>query len=653
MIIKSLRVQNLRCIEDAVLSCDQLTALVGRNGSGKSSFLHALNMFFEPNARYTNEDFYDQDTTKEIIITVTFSDLTPEELKLFQLYQEGGELTVEKVMTWSLGRGSQKYYGTSIQNQEFMQFRVASGANLRMEYNKLREPEKYSDLPQYINRADAEKALAAWEISNPSLCVRRRDDGQFFGFKEVGGAHLERYTRFLFIPAVREAAEDAAEGRGSVLTDIMNLVVRSVLSQKEEIRLLQEETQKSYEKIFDPSNISELQNLSSQLTATLKTYVPDASVELRWIYGKNLEIPLPSADVKLVEDEYPSSVSRTGHGLQRAFILTMLQHLALAQASIPETSEETAEETPMPKMPNLILGIEEPELYQHPNRQRHLSKILLKLAEGGISGVAEKTQILYSTHSPLFVDIDRFRNLRLLRKELGDEGKPKRTKVLSTSLNEIAHIIEQADDKPDGTYTGETLEPRLLSIMTPWMNEGFFADVAVLVEGTEDRAAVLGAAQMKGYDFESAGITVIPCHGKNNLDRPIAIFRKLQIPIYAIWDSDEGEKDANPQDNHRLLRLLGHPVEDWPNTITNQFACFKCNMTKMLCDEIGQELYDGTLDSCCVRLCLGKRKHAVKNPMVIKEILGEANKVGKSCESLNQIVTQIVTLRERLSSSAS
>ena len=48
---------------------------------------------------------------------------------------------------------------------------------------------------------------------------------------------------------------------------------------------------------------------------------------LKWTELRQLEVPLPKADVRLVEDGYPSCVTRTGHGLQRAFILTMLQHL--------------------------------------------------------------------------------------------------------------------------------------------------------------------------------------------------------------------------------------------------------------------------------------------------------------------------------------
>lgn len=147
MIIKSIHVRNFRCIRDETLPCEQLTALVGPNGSGKSSFLRALDMFYTVSARYTEEDFYACDTSQDILITLTFTDLTEEEKRLSQKYVEGGELTVEKEMKWPVGKGSQKYYGTSLQNPEFDSFRSATGTNLRAEYNKLRE--KYSELPEY------------------------------------------------------------------------------------------------------------------------------------------------------------------------------------------------------------------------------------------------------------------------------------------------------------------------------------------------------------------------------------------------------------------------------------------------------------------------------------------------------------------------
>lgn len=46
MIIKSVQVKNFRSIKDEILQCDKLTALVGANGSGKPSFLRAIELFY-------------------------------------------------------------------------------------------------------------------------------------------------------------------------------------------------------------------------------------------------------------------------------------------------------------------------------------------------------------------------------------------------------------------------------------------------------------------------------------------------------------------------------------------------------------------------------------------------------------------------------
>jgi len=644
MIVKSVHVQNFRSIRDETLLCESLTVLVGPNGSGKSSFLHALEAFYDISARYTEEDFYAGETSQPISITVTFTDLIEEEKKFFQKYVEGGELAVAKTMGWPPGRGSQRYHGMSLQNPEFDSFRKAAGANLRIEYNELRN--RHPELPSYTNQNDATEALKKWEESHPEQCLRQPEEEQFFGFKEVGEAHLEHSTRFLLIPAVRDASEDAAEGRGTVISNIMDLVVRSTLAQRQDVKELQENTQERYDEIMAPEKLVELQSLELDLSKTLQTYVPDAAVTLNWLKGDGIEIPMPRADTKLVEDGYPSSVSHAGHGVQRAFILTMLQHLARAQAPRTEGVAESqhAEAKVMLKMPNLILGIEEPELYQHPNRQRHLSEILLKLAMGSIKGVAEQTQIIYSTHSPLLVDVERLDYVRRVRKVLGAQDKPKQTKIFYTTCDDVAKIIEKADSKPEGTYTGEDLSSRLRTLMTPWMNEGFFADVAVLVEGEEDRAMILGVARVMGHNLESMGISVIPCMGKNNLKKATAIFRNLQIRVYTIWDSDYDNEVAKSE-NNRLLRLLNESIEDWPESVTRGFACFKKNMEATLCDEIGQDFYDRTVRACCERLGLQKT-YACKNPTVIEEIIREAQNQNKRSKTLNEIITQVIALKK-------
>ena len=651
MIIKSLHAKNFRSVLDETLQCENLTALVGANGAGKSTFLRALEVFYRASPKIDIEDFYNRDTTNEIAIGVTFKNLSTEAKELFSSYLQGETLTVERVFSWQDGKVSAKYHGSSLQNPEFQPVRDGllvkdRGATAKQAYNTLRAQPDYAGLPAWSTIGAVEPSLNAWEAANPAKCTRKRDGGQFFGFGEVGQGYLGKFTRFLFIPAVRDAVGDAADGRGSVLADLMDLVVRSVLANKEAVKKLKEDTQRQYQEILDPSKLTELTDLSEKMTKTLKLFVPDAGVELLWLPLEEVQIPMPKADIKLVEDGFTSAVMRTGHGLQRAFILTLLQHLAFAQTpnEEPEVKDgETAVATK--RLPNLVLAIEEPELYQHPNRQRHLAKILMQLSSGKTPGVAEKTQIIYGTHSPLFVGIDRIEQIRLLRKIISEATKPKASKIVQTSLDKVAEIIWNADGSKGEKYTGTTLLPRLQAIMTPWMSEGF-ADVAVLVEGEDDRAAILGMASLMGLDLESAGFSVIPCCGKASLDRPSAIFRELGIPIYVVWDGDKGDKDANPTDNHRLLRLVGEPVEDWPNFVKDKCACFSVNLETTLREELKPENFDKWLVECQTEFSIAKRKHAMKNPLVIANILKKALDSKLESKTLKAIVEKVAALKK-------
>jgi len=55
-----------------------------------------------------------------------------------------------------------------------------------------------------------------------------------------------------------------------------------------------------------------------------------------------------------------------------------------------------------------VLLIEEPELYLSPHAQRHLYRLLRELAQ-------RENQILYSTHAPVFLSVDRLEELALVR----------------------------------------------------------------------------------------------------------------------------------------------------------------------------------------------------------------------------------------------
>jgi putative ATP-dependent endonuclease of OLD family len=652
MIIAQVFVKNFRSVLDGALPCDCLTALVGRNGAGKSSFLRALELFYDPSGKVTAEDFYAGDTTQDIEIAVTFSDLTATERDFFTPYIDNDTLTVVRVFSLGSGRKSGTYHGMRLQNPEFSEVRSAGGkTDIRNKYNAFRSTGKYSCLPAVKSADQALVELQNWEFANPGSCNRLRDDGQFFGFTGVGQGYLGRYTRFIRVPAVRDASEDATEKKGSCVTEIMDLVVRSVLARRKDVTTFKEETQTKYKEILDPAKLTELTGLEAQLSKTLKQYAPDAGVSLRWAEFEDIDIPMPEAHVKLQEDGYESSVLRTGHGLQRAFILTMLQHLILAReiektADNRSSPEKEIPEPKEPELPSFVLAIEEPELYQHPSRQRHLASVFLQLARGTIPGVARKTQVIYTTHAPLFVGLDRFDQIRLLRKEQCEAGKPKITRVARAVLDNVAEVLWNLDGRQGQKYNSETLRPRLQAVMTPWMNEGFFADVVVLVEGEGDRAALLGVAESMGNDVESMGVCIVPCMSKNNIDRPAIVFRDLGIRTYLVWDNDKDAKDPNPKENKRLLRLLGAAEQDWPVGVWDRHACLDCNLECTLRNEITPAVFDSLLEEARSEFRM-KKEQALKNPSVLRRVIQEAARKGHASTTLKAIVEKILQLRER------
>jgi len=397
MRIQRAHIKNFRSIADESLDFENLTALVGPNGSGKSAVLRAIRAFYDTTLSVSTDDYYNREEDQAIEIAVTFSGLTDEEKDLFSPYLDNDLLTVTKVT-----HGTQmRYHGMRLQHPGFAPVRSLTGKGERRDaYNELRQNPAYGSLPLVRSADQADKALEAWERLNPDKCEMMRDGGQFFGFRQVGQSRLERFTRYVFVPAVRDAQEDATDTRGSAIYELMELLVRSALAENKEFAEFKTTMHEQYAQLIDPEKIPQLGELGARLTDVLAQYVPSAKVILEWLKAGELSIPDPKAGVKLEEDGFVAPVDRVGHGLQRAFILSLLQGLVAAThahgaSQATEESNSSQERHEDAQIPDMILGIEEPELYQHPTRQRHLARILWELSQGNIPGVARRTQLVY------------------------------------------------------------------------------------------------------------------------------------------------------------------------------------------------------------------------------------------------------------------
>ena len=595
MIIKSVEVKNFRSIREASLNCDNLTAIVGRNGAGKSSFLYAIDAFYDIAAPITEEDFFDRDIASPIEIRVTYGDLRDDEKEEFQPYIKDDKLIVTKRISSENARIVQRYFAAALQIPQFAEIRGKPGKRDRVSaWNELLDSGELGDLGGRVKSADeVERLMTEYEVNHPELMEPIEREEQFFGPRNIGGGKLDKFTKYVLVPAVREASDEVSGKKGAIY-QILDMIVLRKINAREDIQEFKSQFEERVKKLYSSENLTELPELGNSISETLEKFAPGSQLNLGWDEVKLPEVTLPAARATLTEDRFEGEITRKGHGLQRALIVTLLQHLVM---TVPvETSAEglTEEETIIsePKDsqslqgPDLILAIEEPELYLHPSRCRYLANLLLQLTEGPGFGLGASNQIIYTSHSPYFVDLYRFNQIRMVRKVPSPDSPVLQSVVKHFSLNQAADKIAKVCKVDPGDFTIDSFRARAMSVMTTIVNEGFFADAVLVVEGSSEVGTLWKLQEIIKKNWSQLGIVIVPAGGKNNIDRPTVIFRGLSIPTYFIFDADshlvgKGKKEEEAKGrNHRCLRLAGASIEeDFPDTQVHEtWAVFKNNL---------------------------------------------------------------------------
>lgn len=142
MKISHIKVENYRSLKNVSFDVDDYSALVGANGSGKSSVLYALDWFFngkplEPTdvCGYKDGETIPEDCVVEV--SVTFSGLTEHDRARLQQYGRGDTATFRR--TWTMGQ-KDKVVGNARQGPGFAEVRAYTKVGeFRPAYKSLRE----------------------------------------------------------------------------------------------------------------------------------------------------------------------------------------------------------------------------------------------------------------------------------------------------------------------------------------------------------------------------------------------------------------------------------------------------------------------------------------------------------------------------------
>jgi putative ATP-dependent endonuclease of the OLD family len=366
--LKRLRVRNLRCFQhETAIDFDDVTALIGKNDSGKSTIMEALDLFL-------NENYPDKDDAskagdaKDLTIICEFGELpqevivdedNPTSLITELLLNQDGCLEIHKTYSGHL----QAPRCSSI--EAFANHPSADGAKDLLQLKnadlKKRAKELGVDLTGVDTKVNAQiRAAIRKHVGNLAIVPRNIPLNDENGKRIWEG--LKNYLpAFALFKSDRPGTDQDAEAQ-----DPLKAAVREAIKAKEaELQAISDYVRAEVDKIAR-STLEKLRemdpSLASQLTPSFATQKWESLFKTS-ISGDN-DIP----------------INKRGSGIRRLILLNFFR--AKAEQLAKEASRTSA-----------IYAIEEPETSQHPHNQRMLLRALCDLSS--------EAQVIISTHTPM------------------------------------------------------------------------------------------------------------------------------------------------------------------------------------------------------------------------------------------------------------
>lgn len=511
MEIKSFRIKNYRSIKDSgicYVSSDNITILAGRNESGKTAILEAL------------EDFNTEREIREKAIHIHHQEAVPEIAVTFQIDKEilneiSNELNLKLEMPKS---GNieiiKKYpleYSLSEETKEIL------GIKDKDEQIFKKQQKDISDIYKQIKKTLSEFPQIGGTLPEINFDETQELKTQFENFKNEIQPNLPQISN-----------EETRNSFSQSLEEIINKIMEINNSEVVEKKFIDQITQwipnfilfSSFDDIF-PSEVPlgeasnnelikdldvisdlKLELIISGPIATKMKHKEQLNVRLKEEYKKfwtqdltNLHIDWDSEKlyffIKEDEDFYPPNMRSKGKQWHLAFYV--------------KVSARARED-----VPNVIL-IDEPGLFLHAKAQEDVLEILEDSAKDAL--------IIFSTHSPYLIKIDRLSRIRLVS----------RTKKEGTLISSKIH---KGADK-------ETLTPIITAIgLDLSMGLDIAKDNNIILEGITDYYYLSAFKEIFNFKFKKEA-NFIPSVGADKFNFLVPLMIGWGLNYCAVLDNDE------------------------------------------------------------------------------------------------------------------
>ena len=441
MRVKEIKIRNFRGYElESEVKISDLTTIVGKNDTGKSTILEALDIFFNKGKGTIkldkddiNKNCFNSDD-KKIEITVVFDEY-PDSLIIDSsnetsldseyLLNESGDLEVIKRFP---NAGTEKVFikANHPTNENCNNLLLKKQRELQTIINTL-------DIDCENRTRNAVMRTAIWNYYSDSLNLSEVEIDVTKGDTKSIWEKLEGY-----LPLYSLFQSDRKNSDGdSEVQDPLSEAVRQILKDEEIQQTLAEVAETVEDKLKEVSGLTleKLREMNPEVADSLNPVIP-SSDSLKWTdVFKKVSI---SGDQDI-------PVNKRGSGVKRLILLNFFR----AEAERRRRESD---------IPSIIYAIEEPETSQHTNHQKTLIQALITLSN------SENTQIILTTHSPQVVKELNFEHLRLISESNGSKTIESVIpgQLPYPSLNEVNYsafdeITEEYHNELYGYIEGEEL----------------------------------------------------------------------------------------------------------------------------------------------------------------------------------------------------